>query len=145
MAKQMGEKTNLHAVLCTAILEGLGKYPQKRWDNVKSRLSQESTTVDDAKTSGRDIVVELTPGSVVDEISRLIILCTDYDDGLFLLKNACDNIFPSHICKKKLGSSIQIYAIGFDNQPYFKNLIASLASQNHIDFPWIDDLNQTSF
>jgi hypothetical protein len=145
MAKQMGEKTNLHAVLCTAILEGLGKDPQKRWDNVKSRLSQESTTVDDAKTSGRDIVVELTPGSVVDEINRLIILCTDYDDGLFLLKNACDNIFPSHTCKKKLGSSIQIYAIGFDNQPYFKSLIASLASQNHIEFPWIDDLDQTSF
>ena len=142
----MGDKNKLHDDLCNAILKGLGDYPDSRWNNIKSRLRKVNTDTDFGVTSGQTIVEELIiPSNIKDQVYNLINLCTEYDDGLFLLKIACVNIFPSGFDRITFESSIQEYALEFDNQPNLKNSFASLVSQNHIDLTWIDDLNQTSF
>jgi hypothetical protein len=145
MLKQMGDKAALHGVLRKAILEGLGLNRQMAWDQVKTLLSRISTSVDEAETRGQDIVDALITGSIEQECSRIIDLCSEYDDGLVLLRNACSQTFRSHKAKRVLESSMQNYAREFVNQPFFDGIYASLASQSHIDLTWIDGLNQTSF
>jgi|688.fasta_scaffold178782_2 hypothetical protein len=142
----MGDKNKFHDDLCNAILNGLGDYADSRWNNIKSRLRKANTDTDFGVTRGQTIVEELIiPCNIKDQVHNLINLCTEYDDGLFLLKNACVNIFPSGIDSSTFESSILEYALEFDNQPKLKNSFASLVSQNHIDLTWLDDLNQTSF
>jgi len=142
----MGDKNQLRDVLYRAIIKGLGDYPDSRWNNIKSWLRKANTFTYFGVTNGQTIVEDLiTTCNIKDQVYNLINLCTEYDDGLFLLKNACINIFPSRIDGSKLESSIRKYAQEFDNQPQLKNPFASLVSQNHIDLTWIDDLNQTSF
>ena len=141
----MGDKFVLHDTLCKAILAGLGVNRQTAWDQVKTLLSRISTPADNAKTSGQDIVDALITGSIEQECSRTIDLCSEYDDGLVLLRNACDQTFRSHKAKRELASSLQEYAREFENQPYFSDFFASMASQSDIDLTWIDDINQASY
>jgi hypothetical protein len=146
----MSDETNLHSCLRKTILNGLGLDRQTAWDQIKTLLSRTTIPVDDGdETSGQDICDELITGSINQECSRMIDLCSEYDNGLVLLRNVCCQVFRSQKAKKDFESSLRDYAQDCSrrlvSRQDFSGYTVSIANQNDVDQNWIDDLNQASY
>lgn len=146
----MDDEINLHSCLRKTILNGLGLNRQTAWDQIKALLSQSTIPVDDGdETSGQDISNALITGSIDEECIRMINTCSEYDNGLVLLRNVCCQVFRSQKAKKDFESSLRDYAQDCNRRKVsrqdFSGYIATMASPSDIDLTWIDEINQASY
>jgi hypothetical protein len=114
--RQLGDWGALNERLHQAILYGLGTDdPEAAWAKFKAGLRRDSYSIDSEVLNGRDVVSALKPGSLEREIQQIIDLCSDFDNGFVLLRNAC-KIFRSSIYRIEAESSLIAYANELPNQ-----------------------------
>ncbi len=112
----MEEQGSLHDQLCDAILSGLGSYSREtEWNRFKEKLSGDSCPCDDETTFGQHIIDDLKPGPIKDQVSQMISLCSDYDNGLLLLKRAFVR-FRSKQNRNNASEILCSIAVGLSNQ-----------------------------
>jgi hypothetical protein len=131
----------LNNQLKQAIKRGLGMNdPGRTWIRLKKELGKDCISSADEVIHGIDILTELQAGSLEEEIQTMIDLCSDRDNGLFFLKNAC-RCFRSSILRKEAESSLQAYARILPNQLLFRTDCAPIISQSDHKLIWINDLD----
>lgn len=137
MSDQDSPKEQLHH----AILEGLGSHDLSgAWENFKKRLGREEFVFDEERARGRDIIVALHLKSIEDELREIIDLCTDTDNGLMLLKNAC-SIFRSTIYRRNAHKILHNIAKNLLNQPALAQDESFLSISSGVDLIWVDALD----
>ena len=142
---QTSDGGTLNERLNQAILNGLGTDdPVVAWEKLKAVLRQDRYGTDIEMVNGKNVISALTTGSLEKEIQQIINLCSDFDNGFVLLRNAC-KIFRSLIYRKEAENILQIIAEQLPNQPAFRTHLMPIAPMVFVDLTWIDDLNQTSF
>ena len=142
---QTSDGGTLNERLYQAILNGLGTDdPVVAWEKLKAVLRQDRYGTDIEMVNGKNVISALTTGSLEKEIQQIINLCSDFDNGFVLLRNACKS-FRSLIYRKEAENILQIIAEQLPNQPAYRTHLMPIAPMVFVDLTWIDDLNQTSF
>lgn len=142
---QASDGGTLNERLHQAILNGLGTDdPVAAWEKLKAGLRRDCFATDSEVVNGRDVISALQDGSLEREIQQIIDLCSDFDNGFILLRNAC-KIFRSSIYRKEAEFILQAIAKQLPNQPAFRTDLALIAPRVFVDLTWIDDLNQASY
>lgn len=135
----MADQDSLQFNLSKAIINGLGSNPSNTWDRVKDYLRTDTIFTIDSKICGSEIIIKLRTNNIIeDECRDLIYLCSDHDNGLVLLKNACKSVFPSKQRYSEFEILIKELAFQLDNQTAFSQSMLDSFAQINDELAWID-------
>jgi len=135
----MVDQDSLQSNLLKAIIHALGSNQSNTWERVKDYLRTDAISTIDCRTCGSEIITKIRTNNIIDDECRdLIYLCSDHDNGLVLLKNACKSAFPSKQRYNEFEILIRELAFQLDNQTAFGQSMLDSFAQINDELAWID-------
>lgn len=142
--EDLGEdlEEDLQENLVDSLISALGdREPEIVLKNIIQNLRKETTSAEGETLCGSEIANDLRITNILrDDCLDLVIVCSDYPNGLDLLRLSSIRFIRNKEKRKKLEKDLKNYAIQLDNQPAFNSEIIPTNALMEADLSFIDSL-----